>query len=72
MDAYLGEIRETDDNNARIVCFTEIRRIINEEAPYIGLFFHNNTALYAKKVRGVLEPYIWDRYNDIARWYIVK
>jgi len=46
--------------------------IINDEVPYIGLFFYNNAIIYNKNVRGNIDPYLWDEYNNIAEWYVIR
>ena len=50
--------------------FSELKIILNDEIPYIGLYFYYNSVIYNKNVRGNIDPYIWDEYNNIAEWYI--
>lgn len=61
---------EEIDNIKRKNIFSDLKVILNKDMPYIGLFFLDNAMIYKKNVRGSLEPYVWNRYNDIAGWYL--
>ncbi|NMB97865.1 MAG: ABC transporter substrate-binding protein [Clostridiaceae bacterium] len=52
--------------------FSQLKEIIDDEVPYAGLFFHNNAIIYNNNVRGDIDPYLWDEYNNITKWYLVK
>lgn len=52
--------------------FIELRKIIADEVPCLGLYFYNNAIIYSKNVRGNIDPYIWDEHNNITEWYIAK
>lgn len=43
---------------------------VNNDLPYIGLFFLDNAVIYRKNVRGSLKPYVWNKYHDITGWYL--
>ena len=47
-----------------------IRNIVSEDVPYIGLYFYNDSVLYSKRIKGEVSPYLWDKYNNIVKWYI--
>lgn len=67
IDSYY---RESDDNEKKIL-LSNIKELVMEDMPYIGLFFYNEVAMFNKRVRGDIDPYIWDKYNDIIGWYIL-
>lgn len=52
--------------------FTDLINIINEELPYIGLFFYTDAIVYYNNIGGNIDPYLWDGYNNITEWYIIK
>lgn len=70
VDNYLQQILSENDQARRKTLFYKMRQVINDDTPYIGLYFYNNAVLYNKRVRGGLDPYVWDKFNDIAAWYI--
>lgn len=70
VDNYLNQILTENDENYKKAVFINLKSTINDELPYIGLYFYNNAVLYNKKVRGELEPYLWDPMHDITKWYI--
>ena len=59
-------------NRNEIKLFSQLKEIIDDEVPYAGLFFHNNAIIYNNNVRGDIDPYLWDEYNNITKWYLVK
>jgi len=58
------------DNVKLKALFVDTKNIINNDVPYIGLFFYTNAIIYNKKLKGDINPHIWDKYNNIAQWYI--
>lgn len=68
-EVFLKISKEIDENEQKAL-FNDVRNIINLEVPYAGLYFYNNMMVYSKKIRGIKEPSIWNRYNDITKWYI--
>jgi len=50
--------------------YSNLKNVINDEVPYIGLYFYYDAVFYNKNVRGNLDPYLWDEYNNITEWYI--
>jgi len=70
VDTDLKSILSSTSDEDRISYFNSIKALVRNDVPYIGLLFYNNTALYIKIVRGIMEPSIWYKYNDIARWYL--
>ena len=70
VDSYLDKIRLENDASLKKAQFINMKSIINDELPYIGLCFLNNAVLYNKKVRGEMNPYQWDILSDLTRWYI--
>ncbi|MCX7922964.1 MAG: peptide ABC transporter substrate-binding protein [Clostridia bacterium] len=70
VDSYLQQILVENDTTRKKALFINMKNIITDEVPYIGLYFYNDAVLYNKKIKGELKPYIWDRYHDITQWYI--
>lgn len=70
VDAILQQISIENDSQRKKNLFTSLRTLLNEEVPYAGLFFYNNAVLYSKKVRGNINPCIFNKYNDLTQWYI--
>ncbi|QNU68482.1 peptide ABC transporter substrate-binding protein [Ruminiclostridium herbifermentans] len=59
------------DNNieSQKASYINLINVISEDRPYIGLFFLNESVMYNKSVRGAINPYVWDKYNNISKWY---
>jgi len=59
------------ENNveAKKSMFKSIKLLTDADKPYIGLYFLQNAVIYRKELRGKLNPYVWDKYNDITLWY---
>jgi len=72
VDTYLQQLRFTSDDNSKRAIFTNLKNIIEDEVPYIGLYFYDNAIICNKNIRGELIPNSWDIYNDITKWYIAK
>jgi len=70
VDKYLEQLRNETDSDKRKAYFTDMNNIISSEVPYIGLYFYNDAVVYNKRIRGNMNPYIWDKYFDISKWYI--
>ena len=70
VDSYLELILKENDYNRKKAFFINLRNIINQDIPYLGLYFYNDAALYNKKIKGDLNPGIWTKYWDYSRWYV--
>lgn len=70
VDSYLKQIMNESDDARKRALFFNMRGIIGEDVPYIGLYFYYNAVLLNKRVKGDLYPYLWGKYNDFAGWYI--
>ncbi len=68
----LKNISLYSDYDIRSSLFNELNLLLLQDVPYIGLFFYKGTVLYSKKIRGIQEPVYWNKYYDIARWYLIK
>lgn len=67
---YIKKIFLEPKENIKKALFFNMGEIIKEDPPYIVLYFYNNAMLYNKGIRGNLDPYFWDKFNNIAEWYI--
>lgn len=72
VDGYLEQLNNAPDENSKKEIFKKLKNIIEDEVPYVGLYFYDNAAIYKKNVRGELMPTSWNIYNDISKWYIAK
>lgn len=70
VDSYLKQILAENDDTRRKALFFNMRSIINDDVPYIGLYFYNNGVLISNKIRGEANPYLWKKYDGLANWYI--
>jgi len=70
VDSYLELIIKENDYTRKKAFFTNLRNIINQDVPYLGLYFYNDAALYNKKIKGDLNPGTWTKYDDYSRWYV--
>lgn len=70
VDSYLELILKENDYSRKKAFFTNLRNIINRDVPYLGLYFYNDAALYNKKIKGILNPGTWTKYEDYTRWYL--
>lgn len=70
VDNYIGMIFSENDQEKRKGYFSNMKNIIDQDLPYLGLFFLNDAVIYRKSVRGNLAPYTWSKYNDITGWYL--
>ncbi|MCX7711069.1 MAG: peptide ABC transporter substrate-binding protein [Clostridia bacterium] len=70
VDTYLEQMSTENDSSYKKALFLNMKSMINDEVPYIGLYFYNHAMLYNKKVKGELDPYLWDIMNNMTKWYI--
>ena len=70
VDSYLEQILAENDSSKKKALFLNMKDIVNDEAPYIGLCFYNVGMVYNKRIRGSMNPHIWDEINDLPAWYI--
>lgn len=68
----ISHIFSESDYEIRKLLFKQMKDIIDDEVPYIGLYFYNDAVFYNKSIRGNLDPYVWNEYNDIIEWYIIE
>jgi peptide/nickel transport system substrate-binding protein len=69
VDNILKSILSDNDIESQKASYINLINIISEDRPYIGLFFLNESVMYNKSIRGAINPYVWDKYNNIAKWY---
>ena len=49
--------------------YKEIIEIMEEETPYIGLYFHTKTLIYQKKLKGNIQPTAYQIFYHMNTWY---
>lgn len=69
VNSYIEKIFAEQSDTVKKAMFFNMKQAIGEDVPYIGLYFTENAVIYRKNVRGLLDPYAWNRYNDLTRWY---
>ena len=70
VENIIKKIYESKDRNEIKGLFSDLKIILNDEIPYIGLYFYYNAVVHNKNIRGNIDPYMWDEYNNITEWYI--
>ncbi|HEY5587201.1 MAG TPA: peptide ABC transporter substrate-binding protein [Ruminiclostridium sp.] len=70
VDSYLQQILTQNNSETQKSMYINLLKIILEDRPYIGLFFLNESVMYSKNIRGAINPYVGNKYNDISQWYI--
>lgn len=72
VDDGLNSLKSELDATKQKRIFTDTCNVILEDSPILGICCYNNAMLFSKKVRGNINPYAWDRYNNISEWYIIQ
>jgi peptide/nickel transport system substrate-binding protein len=70
VDADLQQILKENNFETQKGIYINLLNQIIEDRPYIGLFFLNESVMYSKNIRGAVNPYVWNKYNEISQWYI--
>jgi len=70
VDNYLSQILRETDSSRKKAYFFNMKEAINEDMPYLGLYFFYDAAIYNKRIRGEFSPCIWDKYDNFTKWYI--
>lgn len=70
INEYINRMFAENNTETRKKLLSDIKGIIDDEVPYIGLYFYCDAMLYDNGVRGNLDPYTWNEYNNVAEWYI--
>jgi len=69
VDSCIENMFKLNSDKLRKDSFSQTVQYISEDIPYIGLYFLSNAMIYSKNVRGIFEPYTWNKYNDFTQWY---
>jgi len=70
VDEYLKTIVGEIDESAKKMHYIKLKESINQDLPYLGLYFYNDAVIYNKRLKGEFSPYLWNRYFDFTNWYI--
>ncbi len=70
VDYYLNKILSENDISQKKASLINMKQIIADEVPYIGLYFYYDALIYHKKLKGVSYIHVWDPLMDIPKWYI--
>lgn len=69
VDADIEALFKEQGFERRKVIFSRLKTRVLDDVPYIGLYFLRDAMVYGKNIRGPLDPYTWNRYDDMAYWY---
>lgn len=70
VDEYLKKIMSEKNKELKKEYYLKMKELINQDLPYLGLYFYNDAVVYSKKIKGEFNPYLWNRYFDLVQWYI--
>ncbi len=70
VDGYLQQIWTENNPDVQKNIFRKLLNTVLDDRPYIGLYFLNDGMMYSKNIRGTVNPYVWNEYNDITKWYL--
>jgi peptide/nickel transport system substrate-binding protein len=70
IDKYIERIFAEIDDDRKKALFINMRNIIMEDVPYLGLLFYNNAVLMNRNISGNIQPHAWNKFNNIERWYL--
>lgn len=69
VDAYIAQLFSENAPYMRKAIFKLIKKQIEEDCPYIGLYFLRDSMIYSKELKGQMMPDTWNRFNDMTGWY---
>lgn len=70
VDGYLDQLLLERDKEKKKELFKNVKDILTDEVPGIGLYFRSNALLFNNRIKGDIAPCQWDKYGNIAQWYI--
>lgn len=67
----MGIIDMFKENNAdkKKRLYKGIMQQIEDDSPYIGLYFLRDAVVYSKNIKGPQSPDTWNHYSDMLHWY---
>lgn len=72
MDEALVKAFSATSRDNKLKAYENLQSVINEDLPYVSLFFKNDALLVDKKVMGDVDPTFFNVYRNIDKWYIPK
>lgn len=69
VDEYLRKITLEKNDDVKKSYYSKLKELINQDVPYLGLYFYNEAVVYSKRIKGEFNPYLWNKYFDFVRWY---
>ncbi len=70
VDGYLNQILTEYNSDTQKNLYLNLLNAVMDDRPYIGLYFINDAMMYSKNIKGAVNPYIWNKYYDITKWYL--
>ncbi len=70
VDNYLNLILTENDSELQKNYYINMINIINEDTPYLGMFFLYDSMMYSKNIKGAMSPNTWNKYYKASEWYV--
>lgn len=70
VDGYLQQVLTAKNTDTQKSAFVNLLNTVLEDRPYIGLYFLNDSMMYSKNIRGAVNPYVWNKYYEVSKWYL--
>ena len=70
VDRLARELYIEHDKWNRQNTFLELAAIIENDWPYIGLYFQASTLVMENEIKGDITPNVWNPYSQLEKWYI--
>ncbi len=69
VDADISALFSENDPDKKKAIYKALKEQIEEDCPYIGLYFLRDSMIYSKDIKGQIAPDTWNRFYDMTRWY---
>lgn len=69
VDAYITALFAENDPEKKKAIYKGMMEQIQEDRPYIGMYFLRDSMIYSKEIKGQIAPDTWNRFNDMTQWY---
>jgi len=69
VNEYIQSLFSANNPEMKKAVYSQLKRKILSDCPYVGLYFLKDTMVYSKNLKGRLSPNTWDKYDDMSRWY---
>lgn len=70
MDELLEKASGTVERETKENVYEDIQEHIDEELPYLSLYYINRSLIMNNRIKGEIEPLSFNIYNNIHKWFI--